>query len=120
MTFISGFLSGSSLAVPVKIFGKTPDIVLMMYIQITKVFPVCILKSSFIYNTDHGEKVTQNNIKWVSVARKDMKMFRLLSTHKQTYAKKMETPFGTLKIKLYVLYFEGKNACFNLHDHSSW
>lgn len=88
MTFISGFLSGSSLAVPIKVFGKTPDIVLMMHVQITKVFPVCVLKSSFIYNTDHGEKVTQNSIKWVSIARRGMKMFRLLSIHKQTYAKK--------------------------------
>lgn len=88
MTFISGFLSGSSLAVPIKTFRKTPDIILMMHILIIKVFPVGIFKSSLIYNTHQGEKVTQNNTEQVSSARKGMKIFRLLSLHKQTYAKK--------------------------------
>lgn len=68
MTFISGLLSGSftshqgsSLAVPIQTFVKTPDIVLM-HILIIKVFPVLIIKSSFVHDTDCHEKITRNHL----------------------------------------------------------
>lgn len=67
MTFISGFLSdsctshrGSSLAMPIQTFVKTPEIVLMMYILIIKVSPVLIFKCSLVNDIDHCEKSTKN------------------------------------------------------------
>lgn len=69
MTFISGLLSGSctshqgsSLAVPIQIFVKTPEIVLIMHILIIKVFPVFIFKSSLVNDIDLCEKITQNHL----------------------------------------------------------
>lgn len=87
MTFISGFLSGSSLAVPIKTFGENTRYCTYNAYSNNKGFPCAHVQISFIYKTDHGKKVTQNNIKWVSNTRKGMKVFKLLSIYKQTCKK---------------------------------